>query len=378
MARKNIASIIYAGRWLGGPALAALLLSRPREAAAGAARAMADWHANVAPALFPFLALLPLLTCDAAARAYESLLGRAMRALFRLPGAAAPAFVVGMLGGSPAGALAARRLAASSGMDRGQLRRVAASVAGLSPAYLLSGVGAGLLGSAALGRTLLISQVGAQLATALLLRGAWRDDTAPVPPPADRADEQPVRAAVLSALTVCGTMALFAALAGAARAWIGPAADALLCALDLPSGARIVAATAWPLPTKLLLLSAMIGFGGVCIGAQNLAALAGCGVKAGEYFALRLLAAAIGAGLTWAQLRLPPNGMPAAVHAPLPVSALAVAALAVPVLLRLRLNISRRAGVENSASPAPEPPHVVAGFACRTPEVKSVKSKIFA
>ena len=103
-----------------------------------------------------------------------------------------------------------------------------------------------------------------------------------------------------------------------------------------------------------------------------------CGVKAGEYFALRLLAAAIGAGLTWAQLRLPPNGMPAAVHAPLPVSALAVAALAVPVLLRLRLNISRRAGVENSASPAPEPPHVVAGFACRTPEVKSVKSKIFA
>ena len=49
-------------RWLGALALAALLLARPAEASLGAARAMALWSASVAPAVFPFLALLPLLT----------------------------------------------------------------------------------------------------------------------------------------------------------------------------------------------------------------------------------------------------------------------------------------------------------------------------
>ena len=80
-----------------GLALAALLLSAPQAAALGAARAMAQWYASVAPALFPFLALMPLLTCDEAATVYELLLGRAMRALFDLPGSTAPALAVGMI-----------------------------------------------------------------------------------------------------------------------------------------------------------------------------------------------------------------------------------------------------------------------------------------
>lgn len=322
-------------QWLGGLLLAALLLSRPEASAAGAARAMADWYAAVVPALFPFLALLPLLTCREAAQVYRALLGGATRALFDLPGDAAPAFVVGMLAGSPAGALAARRLAAQSGMTRGQLRRIAASVAGLSPAFLLSGVGAGMLGSAALGRVLLRAQILTQLMMALVLRSAWRGDDRPVPPPPKAADDSPVRAAVGVALTVCGTMALFGALAGAARAWIGAAADVLLCALDLPSGARIVAASAMAVPAKVALLAAMTGFGGVCIGAQNLAALRSCGVSAAAYFALRLAAAALSALFAWLQLRLPAVAAPVP-PAPLPAAALAAAILAAPVVIKLR------------------------------------------
>ena len=84
-------------KWLGGLAAMALLLSSPQDAARGAARAMAQWHASVAPALFPFLALMPLLTCDEAATVYELLLRRAMRALFDLPGSTAPALAVGMI-----------------------------------------------------------------------------------------------------------------------------------------------------------------------------------------------------------------------------------------------------------------------------------------
>ena len=75
-------------RFVGALLLAALLLSKPQAAAAGAIRAMAQWADSVAPSVFPFLALLPLLTSEEACAAYRAILGRAMGALFRLPGAA--------------------------------------------------------------------------------------------------------------------------------------------------------------------------------------------------------------------------------------------------------------------------------------------------
>ena len=101
-------------RWITGLLIFALLLCRPEAAANGAREAMAQWYYAVAPSLFPFMALMPLLTCPEAARAYERLLGRAMRALFRLPGAAAPAMIAGMAAGSPAGAEHARARPAAS------------------------------------------------------------------------------------------------------------------------------------------------------------------------------------------------------------------------------------------------------------------------
>jgi hypothetical protein len=77
-----------------------------------------------------------------------------------------------------------------------------------------------------------------QLILALLLRRAWEDRTEPVPA-ADRSDaEQPVRAAVSVALTVCGYMALFGSVGSVVREIAGRgASDALLCLLDVPSGA---------------------------------------------------------------------------------------------------------------------------------------------
>ena len=338
-------------KWIGGLALAGLLLLEPRAAAAGAARAMAHWYAAVAPAVFPFLALMPLLTCEAAARAYERLLGRWMNALFDLPGAAAPALVIGMVGGSPAGALAARRLAGEADMRRRELWHAAVAAAGFSPAFLVGSIGAGMLGDAALGWRLAIAQLTAQLALALLLRWAWRGraQAVRVVAPADGADPargmSPVRGAVLTVLTIGGYMALFGALAGVAGAYLGgDAANVLLCLLDVPSGARLVAALPVAMETRLVMLSAMCGFGGACVIAQNLGALRGCDMNAMEYVALRVLAAGIGAAAMalqrtlgqWDGLRL----IDAVRTRPLAAAGLCAALLSVPALIRLKKSIS--------------------------------------
>lgn len=332
-------------RWLGGLALMGLLLSDPRAASRGAAEAMAYWYGSVAPALFPFLALMPLLTCQEAARAYEFLFGRAMTVLFDLPGGAAPAMLVGMVAGAPAGALAARRVAAHSGMNRGQLHRLAMSASGFSPAFLVSGVGAGMLGSAALGWRLLASQALAQLTMALLLRRAWLERVQPVEAAAERDEAQPIRAAALSLLTICGYMALFGALSAVAGGWVGERwAKGLLCLLDVPSGARIAAALPIGEEGRVALLAGMCGFGGLCLAAQGLGALKGCGMCPIEYVGIRALAGAICAGYAATLSRLASHvggGFAApALRNPYAVGALFAAILAVPVLFSLKKSIS--------------------------------------
>ena len=287
-------------KFAAGALLAALLLSRPEAAALGGLNAMLCWARTVAPAMFPFMALLPLLTGDGAARVLRRLAGRAMGRLFRLPGAAAGALAAAMLGGSPAGVLAARRV---PGLRRGEFKRLAVCGAGLSPAFLVGGVGAAMLGDAGLGRVLLRSQLCAQLAMLLLLRRAWSGEDDALPPP-EEARSRPLRAALLGILTVGGWMTLFGALGEAARPWLrGPAGEALLCLADVITGAERVSRLNCDLFSKMLLMSAVCGFGGACVGAQNVAAAGDAGPSAPAYFALRLPAAGLCVGATALQLR---------------------------------------------------------------------------
>ena len=326
-------------KWLAGLAAMGLLLSNPQAATRGAARAMEQWYASVAPALFPFLALMPLLSSREALEAYEALLGRPMGACFNLPGAAVPGMIVGMVGGSPAGALMARETAARAGMSRGQLQRLAMSVAGFSPAFLVGGIGAGMLGSAALGWKLLGVQLLTQITLMLLLRRAWSGREEPVGAVGGTGEDRPIHGAVIGVLSICGYMALFGALTGVLGEWFGTdLAIALTCLVDVPSGASRVSQMALPRVVTLPLLAGMCGFGGICIVAQCLGALKGCGVRAREYLAVRSLAGMVSAGYMALLQRLPSLEKIGLIEPirekPLAVGVLIASILAVPALIR--------------------------------------------
>jgi len=332
-------------KWLGGLAAMALLLSRPQAAARGAAEAMVQWHASVAPALFPFLALMPLLTGDEAIGAYRALLARPMAACFNLPGAAVPGVIVGMAAGTPAGALAARDIAAHAHMTRGQLQRLAMATAGFSPAFLVGGIGAGMLGNPGVGWRLLASQALTQLTLLLSLRHAWTGPAEPVEAIAGTTGDRPIRGAVMGILTICGYMTLFGALTGAMAEWMGGvAADVLLCVLDVPSGALRVTGMALPESVRLPLLAGMCGFGGMCAIAQSLGALRGCGVHTGVYMGVRMLAGALSAGYMALLQCLPTVAELPLIRPirekPLAAGALVAAILACPMLARQIKSIS--------------------------------------
>lgn len=318
-------------KWLGGTLLAAALLLRPESAANGAREAMAQWARVVAPSLFPFMALMPLLTCRETGAAYESLLGGLTRRVCRLPGPAATALAVGMLAGSPAGCVAARRVASETPMTRGQLQRLAVSGCGLSPAFYISGIGAAMLNDPALGHRLLRAQLAAQLLMPVLLIPFFKDETPVAPEPMP-----PSSSPVAAILNVCGFMALFGALAAAMGDLFGEIWGRFcLCLMDVTSGARILCALSLPLTCRLPLIAALTGFGGFCVCAQNLAILKEI-IHPAAFVAARIAAGALMAGITALQTV---EFSVKFTLLPLHASCLFACLLAVPAIFMLRKTI---------------------------------------
>ena len=316
------------GKLLLGVGLALLLLCRPEDAANGAREALCQWYYVVAPSLYPFMALMPLLTCPEANRFYDAALGGVMRRLFGLPGSAASPVIVGMIAGSPAGCAAARAVAMAEGYTRGQLERVAVACCGMSPAFFVSAVGAGMLGDVGMGHVLLRSQALAQVSMLALTGALCRDGTG-IPPVGNDAGGNPV----LTIINVAGTMALFGAVAGALRmTWLS-------LALEITAGSRRLCAASLEMQWKLAALSALAGYGGLCVCAQNIGVLRDCGVRPVKFVLLRCLAGAQAAGFSLMQTRLGDTGIPSINPRTVSISCILAVFLAVPAIIRLRKTI---------------------------------------
>ena len=258
--------------------LAILILIRPQQAVDSARKAMQVWYTSVAPALFPFMALLPLLTGPDACRVYERMFSPVMGALFRLPGSAAPGMIVAVLSGSPAGAAVIARTAGQSKMTVSQLRRFAPVVCGVGPAYLIMGVGAGLLGSPQMGMKQAAVQFCVQLGMLLVFRFIKEENPAPVQLIPMGQSGRGVRDGVEAVLAVCGYMVLFSVAAASAAAVLGKnLGSLLLIAADLPSGMALIAENS--AKGRLLLMGMAAGFGGICIMAQNMEHLRPLGLR---------------------------------------------------------------------------------------------------
>ncbi len=369
--RKN-ASLGRAGglKWLVGVLFLVFLLCDPAGAAEAARSAMHTWAESVAPALFPFMAVLPLLTGVEARRLYAHILSRPMRALFALPGQAAAAVTVGLLAGSPAGAIACAHIADS--MNPREFKRMALMSCGMSPVYLISGIGVSLLCGHKAGFLLAGAQIFAQITSGLILRflpdarkngGAgsvrgvrkaggssgsdfhsadFAEKTSVLHPTRLQRTENPLRTAAVNLLQVAGYMSLFAVIARFAGNLLGKAAGkAALMALDLPGGAAVAAKLTLSFPAKMALLGAMSGFGGVCIAAQNMAVLRPLGVKWREYLSAKCAHALICAALCFLGAAYIPSLQPAAAafahsgSSALEMSSLGMVVLLVPVICTL-------------------------------------------
>ncbi len=263
-------------RLLTALCLAAYLLIDSGGALLRAREAMALWASSVAPSLFPFFALLPALTDEEALRIYEKLFGRGMKKLFRVSGACAAPCLVGMIAGSPAGAIATMRAYRAGAISRRDTRVLSALSTGAGPVFIISSVGGGMMNDVSKGVKLFLCVWLSSLLTAFLvsrvrLRGEndFSSGEKDINPPGA------IREAVLGILTVAGYMTAF-------RVFAGGLPEPVYAFFEISGGCAAAAGR-----NNFVFASAVAGFGGVCLIMQNYASLKTTGVGFWEFFAVK-------------------------------------------------------------------------------------------
>ena len=300
----------------------AALLVWPQAAASGISRGLSICASIIIPSLFPFLVLAGFLVKSGLSEAIGRRLEKPTRFLFGLPGSCAAGILVGFIGGYPAGGIAVGELVERGAITRAQGRRMLCFCVNGGPAFIVSAVGAGMMGSIAYGGMLYAAHIAASVVLGLVLR--WleggEEETAEgkpaLPPPPSRpspaaAFVEAVNASCRSMLYMCGFILLFAAAlsladgsglaAGIDRALAGPlealgldrslSACLLPCLLEVSCGSVEAAHAGAAAP---LLLGMTLGWGGFSVHCQVAASLQGKGLVGKGFFAARALHALLG------------------------------------------------------------------------------------
>lgn len=301
-------------------ALAALLLFSG-DALESAKRGLSLCAHVIVPALLPFFVLSALIGEMGFAARFGEICAPAMSALFGVSGPGAAAFVLGVTGGYPLGAVVAAGLVSRGEISKEEGSRLLAFCNNSGPAFIIGAAGIGIFGSSGAGLMLYAAHVLAAATVGILTAGT-KDAAAPCTKPKGgsghpaavgfaQALPAAVRASVNAVLTVCGfvvtftvcvglldSVGIFSRLAGelAASTPLGlRAARALLTGL-LEIGSGIGSMAGLPrTPGNLALCAFILGWGGLSVHFQTAAVTAGTGIKTARHTAGRLLCGIISA-----------------------------------------------------------------------------------
>lgn len=203
-------------------------------------RALQFCAASVIPALFPFLVVTGLLISSGFGAWASPFLSPLMTDLYRLPGSAGSALLMGFLGGYPVGARTAADLYRLGYLTRDETERLLTFCDSASPAFLIGVLGNGVFGGARAGIWLLLIHVLSTLLTGLCFRGhaaahaaAPPETPSAMPPEMLPAFVEAVRNAASAMLYVCAFVVFFSVLARPVKDWNHPAAAPLVGLLEL-------------------------------------------------------------------------------------------------------------------------------------------------
>jgi sporulation integral membrane protein YlbJ len=303
------------------------LLRFPTQSVA-AAKDGVDLCLNViVPSLFPFFVLSTLAIELGLIQRLGRLLEGLMYPLFRVNGACAGAFLLGIVGGYPVGARAAAQLYEKGACSKEEAERLLSFCNNSGPAFILGVVGAGVFSSSQAGLWLYGAHVAASILVGLLFRFYGRSaapsrSTAPQSLPETEfaaAFTESVHNAFFSTLNICGFVIFFTVLIrllfltgiisslaagltwllqglGMEQAW---AESILSGVIEMTSGVWSLRDVAGPLGNRLCMAAFILGWAGLSVHCQVLSFIGSSGLSTRPYFLGKLLHGLFSAGIIY-------------------------------------------------------------------------------
>ena len=256
-------------------------LAESRLLRAWAVEALSLCAASVVPALFPFLSVSSLLISLGFGEWVAPHLAGLMTPLFRLPGCASSALLLGLVGGYPVGARTAAGLYSQGLLTKEEAERLLAFCSNSNPVFLITVLGQGVFGSFRAGLWLWLIHVLSALLAGLMFRGGGgRRGKAPeavcckaVSLPG--AFVAAVRESAAAMVSVCGFVVFFYVLSRPLASLVGPWGAAAVGALELFSLTPLLR----PDRAGFLLAAACTGFGGLSVLCQTAVVTEGLSLK---------------------------------------------------------------------------------------------------
>lgn len=205
---------VFAGIAIIGVAM--MMLRFPQALANGVSRGLSVCSSVIIPTLYPFMILAGILTDSPLCTRPNAVIGAMTQWLFRLPACCGTAIFLSLIGGYPAGALAIGRLHNSGRITAEQARRMTLFCVNGGPGFIISTVGAGLIGSPRAGWLLFTAHAATSLGIGAVLgriSNPHAISTQEIPPKSSppRAFAQTVQDTCTALLTMCGFVVLAAA-----------------------------------------------------------------------------------------------------------------------------------------------------------------------
>lgn len=285
-----------------------LLIALPQVAADGVRSALTLCGRVILPSLFPFFVCSNLFLLLGFSTRFSARFGGAAAKLLRLPPAAGSAFLLGLLGGYPAGAQAVGVLYTRGELSEPDAERALAVCNQSGPSFIFGVLGGAVFKSAAAGAFLyavqIISAVLVCRLTAKKQPTSAKSAAKPQQPESFAAAfSESVRRAGMNAIQICMFVTVFSVLSryfllAAGRFLPSEALPLFLGTLELSAGCAALTDCALALHWKLCVASVLLSFGGISVLAQSRAAVQEYGLSGKRLLPCKALQAALSCTLT--------------------------------------------------------------------------------
>lgn len=326
------------------------LVRYSRQTAESACQGLELCASVLIPSLFPFFVLSSLAVSTGLAGYIGRALEKPMRLLFRVPGACAPAFALGLVGGYPVGAKTAIALYEQKLCTKTEAERLLSFCNNSGPAFILGIAGASVFASTRAGILLYVCHILASILVGLVFRfygrrqpgSQGRGRLAVRCQSFGPALAESVRSSAASIVNICAFVVFFTVAIRLLNVMgVLPAAASLLGALlsplgldpayaqriisgilELTTGIWSLTGAGGPLSARLAIAAFMLGWAGLSVHCQVLSFLHESGLSVAPYIGGKVLHGLLSAALTWFAAAFLPFGLPASAGLSLHVAGL--------------------------------------------------------